>query len=206
MRHHDRVADAKRALLDALARELLPVGGVSVPVERIMAQLSPRPAHERADMLAAATQLAAEFAAPDQAQELEEVIVKRLDAAGFHRSFGTESHARMIAETVIKAGWRPFVESAITETQSADERHDCATDDRDGDYGLLADVVIEAFNPPDTDRAEEAILVDAVYAARDFIVAHPCACLSTVIAEEDAGGACRRCLALGRLGNQVISR
>lgn len=83
--------------------------------------------------------------------------------------------------------------------------HDCARDDRGGDYALLAEAIIEAFNPPDDDVAEEAILIRAVEAARDFIAAQPCLCTP----EDIANGCperCERCQVLGRLGDKVIDR
>lgn len=87
--------------------------------------------------------------------------------------------------------------------ENASDRHDCDKHDRDGDYGLLADVIGEAFNPPGDDVAEESILVDAVYRARDWIDGQPCRCTPDSLADHVA---CGRCYALGRLGDKPVDR
>lgn len=58
----------------------------------------------------------------------------------------------------------------------------------DGDYEMVRDAIIDAFNPTDKDEAEEAILCDAVNAAAEFVRLQPCSC-------DDEP--CTRCLVLG---------
>lgn len=71
-------------------------------------------------------------------------------------------------------------------------------------YRFLADKVIEWFNPPDGEEAEESILADAVMAAGKFIEAQPCTC-------EDGAATfdvdpCERCQVLGRGADAEIER
>jgi hypothetical protein len=76
-------------------------------------------------------------------------------------------------------------------------------DPRDGDYALIADAIIAAFNPHDDDVAEEAILIRAIERARDVIAALPCTCAPEIL---DAWGdpTCPRCGALGQVRKVVV--
>lgn len=94
--------------------------------------------------------------------------------------------------------------AAPDELRLADHQHDCETDDRQGDYALLADVIGECFNPPDNDVAEESILVDALYDARDYIAATPCVCTPAEVL--DGYTECKRCRVLGRLADKTVDR
>lgn len=89
------------------------------------------------------------------------------------------------------------------EVRLAHGLHDPERDAREGDYALLAAVIIEAFNPADDDASEEGILGDAVYAARDYIASQPCTCTAEMVEDCDP---CRRCAVLGRIANEVQSR
>lgn len=95
------------------------------------------------------------------------------------------------------------VEMQEPEPRLANGLHDPDLDAREGDYALVAAVIIEAFNPADDDASEEGILTDAVYAARDYISAQPCTCTDAMVEDCDP---CRRCAVLGRLANEVQSR
>jgi hypothetical protein len=75
------------------------------------------------------------------------------------------------------------------------------SDDRCG-YRLLADEVIELFNPRDDDAAEVGICIDALGAAAEYIAAQPCTCPS----DPDWWGACQRCQVLGRKADKPIER
>jgi hypothetical protein len=87
----------------------------------------------------------------------------------------------------------------VTATQ-----HDCDVDDRDGDYGLVADVIVECFNPRDGDDGEESLLIDAIYQARDFIASIPCTCPADAITFE--ASPCGRCVAIGEVFGVVLDR
>jgi hypothetical protein len=63
--------------------------------------------------------------------------------------------------------------------------------------------VAEVFNPPDLDEDETLILLNALFAARDFIAESPCTCRSD---EHDEEMACRRCALLGRLADERQDR
>lgn len=65
-------------------------------------------------------------------------------------------------------------------------------------YRFLADKVIELFNPPDHDVAEEALLADALERAAEFIETRFCTC--------SRDEACARCEALGRYADQRVER
>lgn len=71
-------------------------------------------------------------------------------------------------------------------------------------YRLLADKVIEWFNPPGGEESEESILMDAVLRAGKFIEAQPCTCDPDEAAIY--GEACPRCAALGRIEDQPEER
>lgn len=71
-------------------------------------------------------------------------------------------------------------------------------------YRMLAGKVYEWFNPPDDDIAEEAILLDAIQRAGEYIESLPCTCGDG--AAEFAVDPCDRCQALGRAANQSIDR
>jgi len=64
----------------------------------------------------------------------------------------------------------------------------------DSSYEIVRDAVFRAFNPPDGDAAEEAIVVDAIERAARFIeIVRPCTCQSPEHAPYN------RCLVLGRV-------
>jgi hypothetical protein len=71
-------------------------------------------------------------------------------------------------------------------------------------YRFLADKVIEWFNPPDGDEAEESLLADAVMRAGKFIEAQPCTCEEG--AAEFLVDPCARCAALGRAADEPEER
>ena len=72
------------------------------------------------------------------------------------------------------------------------------------DYEILRDTIIAAFNPPDDDAAEPAIMTAAIDRAWAFIVAQPCTCEpGAADLEVDE---CDRCNALGRAYDVVIER
>ena len=67
-------------------------------------------------------------------------------------------------------------------------------------YVLLRDEIIARFNPRDDDIAEEAIMMEAIGNAADFILGFPCLCTPGVITFDDQP--CRRCSVLGMRMNQ----
>jgi hypothetical protein len=68
------------------------------------------------------------------------------------------------------------------------------------DYRMLADKVIERFNPPDGDEAEVALLMLALDVAADYVEDRPCAC------GREPDLPCFRCSALGRRNNEPVQR
>ena len=68
-------------------------------------------------------------------------------------------------------------------------------------YRLLADAVVEAFNPPDGDEAEVAICAEAVKTAAEYVRDQPCLC-----APDARYGACPRCRALGQRDGKPVDR
>ncbi len=64
------------------------------------------------------------------------------------------------------------------------------------DYEILRDTLIAAFNPPDEDAAEPAVMTSAIDRAWAFIVAYPCVCSPGAVEYED--DPCPRCRVLGR--------
>lgn len=72
------------------------------------------------------------------------------------------------------------------------------------DYEILRDTIIAAFNPPDEDAAEPAVMTAAIDRAWAFIVAQPCNCqLTGDIYEIES---CRRCAVLGRSADTDLER
>lgn len=71
------------------------------------------------------------------------------------------------------------------------------------EYRMLADAVGEAFNPPDIDEAEVAILIGAVQRAREVLAAVRCACTPLML---EQGNPCRRCVALGEFDGKPAQR
>jgi hypothetical protein len=70
------------------------------------------------------------------------------------------------------------------------------------DYRLLADKVIELFNPADDDGAEVAVLITAVERVAGFIRAHVgCTCLVSL-----PDYTCPRCLVLGEQHGKPAQR
>lgn len=81
------------------------------------------------------------------------------------------------------------------------------TTDDQSDYELLRDVIIEAFNPPDDDRAEVSIMSDAIAQAVKFIRNLDCDCDPRKhLFEDGADVACMRCQVLGRFKDEEIER
>jgi len=68
------------------------------------------------------------------------------------------------------------------------------------DYRMLADKVIERFNPPDIDEAEVAILMQALDVAADFITDRECFC------DREPDLPCWRCSALGQRNREPVAR
>ena len=68
------------------------------------------------------------------------------------------------------------------------------------DYRMLADKVIERFNPPDIDEAEVAILMQALDVAADFITDRECFC------DQEPDLPCWRCSALGQRNREPVTR
>lgn len=64
------------------------------------------------------------------------------------------------------------------------------------DYEILRDTLIAAFNPPDEDSSEPAVMTDSIDRAWKFITAQLCSCTDAAADYED--DACDRCQALGR--------
>ena len=64
-------------------------------------------------------------------------------------------------------------------------------------YELLRDKIIELFNPPDGEDAEEAIMMDALQRVHQFVLKRPCIC------SEDP---CDRCWVLGRHNDERVDR
>jgi hypothetical protein len=67
-------------------------------------------------------------------------------------------------------------------------------------YRMLADKVIERFNPPDGDEAEVALLMLALDVAADYITDRPCFC------DEEPDLPCWRCSALGQRNREPVPR
>ncbi len=69
-------------------------------------------------------------------------------------------------------------------------------------YRFLADRVIDLFNPPHDDVAEQALLAQHLSAVAEFIASLPCACPAGAFTGATDPGA--RCAALGRGEDQVL--
>lgn len=78
------------------------------------------------------------------------------------------------------------------------------------DYELARDAVLEAFNPPDDDVAEVAIVIEAVERAAAYIARQPCTCCDDPTHHnrepEYWHEPCARCHALGRYHDEAIER
>lgn len=72
------------------------------------------------------------------------------------------------------------------------------------DYELLRDTIIEAFNPPDDDVAEVALMTDTLDRVWAYVVAQPCTCPPGAAAFEVEP--CDRCAVLGRAADVVVER
>lgn len=75
--------------------------------------------------------------------------------------------------------------------------------DWQGDYEILRDTIIAAFNPPDCDQSEPSLMTEALDRAWSFILTQPCVC-----PPPDSFGdveVCRRCDALGRCADVKVS-
>lgn len=87
-----------------------------------------------------------------------------------------------------------------------------AVSDEVADYRKLADKVIEAFNPPDEDSSEIAILDDAIDRVVRVLKEMPCGCPKPgtpgYLGEDEycSWDACPPCLALGRWQGKDVSR
>ena len=73
-------------------------------------------------------------------------------------------------------------------------------------YEVLRDTIVQAFNPPDDDVAEESLMTDALDKAWAFIVQQPCSCPPDAGPPDFEGDACYRCEVLGRARDVVIER
>ena len=74
------------------------------------------------------------------------------------------------------------------------------------DYEILRDTLIAAFNPPDEDAAEPAVMTSAIDRAWALIVAQPCHCEppdSTWLEDIEP---CERCNVLGRVADTELER
>jgi len=74
---------------------------------------------------------------------------------------------------------------------------------KEEEYEIVRDAVIEAFNPPDDDAAEPSIMAEAVERARAYIEQQPCLCTPELIADQQP---CGRCWVLGQCGGEPVSR
>lgn len=94
-----------------------------------------------------------------------------------------------------------------TQAHDPDVLCDCEPDGLNGrltcEYRMLADSVGNQFNPPDGDEAEVALLMTAIEQAKAYIESQPCTCTP---ADVDDWEPCPRCRAIGRMGNEVMSR
>jgi hypothetical protein len=71
------------------------------------------------------------------------------------------------------------------------------------EYRMLADCVGNQLSPPDGDEAEVSLLMTAVERAKAYIESQPCTCTPADIDDMEP---CPRCRAIGRLGDEVMSR
>jgi hypothetical protein len=78
--------------------------------------------------------------------------------------------------------------------------------DLDDDYRMLADKIIELFNPPDDDAAEIAVLMDHLSHVADFVKACGCFCQECPSHPGIDPNICRRCRALGREFDRLVER
>lgn len=124
--------------------------------------------------------------------------------AAYKRHNGGRSALKLLAE---HGG--PDLLKRVTTESGRDVIHDpltdwCACEPNSGSrcgYRLLADAVVEAFNPPDGEDAEVAICVDAINAAAAYVRDQRCSC-----AFGARFGACPRCRALGESEGAVVQR
>jgi hypothetical protein len=84
--------------------------------------------------------------------------------------------------------------------------HSGITEGDSDDYRDLADVIIAAFNPPDDDVAEFAIVIDAVRNAARFIESQPCCCRPAATDPDVLDAPCKRCRVLGRRADKLEER
>lgn len=105
-------------------------------------------------------------------------------------------------------GWHAGDDEAEWSQPEAGSGSAALTDDESfaDDYRDLADAIIGAFNPPDDDVAEYAIVVRAVQRAAEFVTAQPCECAPDVTDPNVLAMPCRRCRVLGRRGDQLEER
>ena len=69
------------------------------------------------------------------------------------------------------------------------------------DFRLLADTIIQQFNPPDGDDAEVAICMTAIGRAAEFVRSLKCECPRRSGAEP-----CGRCAVLGQYQGERVER
>ncbi|ONH58369.1 hypothetical protein CcI49_23220 [Frankia sp. CcI49] len=65
------------------------------------------------------------------------------------------------------------------------------------EYRMIADTVIERLNPPDSDVAEVAIVLESIAHLADYVEKLPCTCPPDA-APPELGDPCDRCRVLGR--------
>lgn len=74
------------------------------------------------------------------------------------------------------------------------------------EYRLLADEVIELFNPHDGETAEVDLCMQALREAHAALIEMPCSCTSAALDLNVMGPPCGRCRALGRRGDVLEVR
>ncbi|KPM55770.1 hypothetical protein ACG83_10885 [Frankia sp. R43] len=65
------------------------------------------------------------------------------------------------------------------------------------EYRMVADLVIDRLNPPDSDFAEVSIVSEAIERLASYVEKLPCTCLADA-APPELGDPCERCRVLGR--------
>jgi hypothetical protein len=127
-------------------------------------------------------------------QKRVERVASAIGAAMITRRSTTE-----IAESALRAAGH-----------DPDENCTCHPDDLMGEgiceYRMLADSAGEAFNPPDDDEAEVAVLVRAIERAAGFIGSLPCTCPQGDHRPWAGDEPCGRCAALGQFRGKPVNR
>lgn len=114
----------------------------------------------------------------------------------------------MTGETAnIEAGVRDAAEGRIKRMDWVTGENGAPVDDPD-QYRMLADHVIELFNPHDGDEAEVSLCMNSLSVAAKVLRALPCTCNTEPGAWDQLGeqACCDRCLALGRFQDVVLQR